>query len=189
MILKSVYGETYLLTLAEVVDNKSLRSILFGGTFRQVQELRFILSDFLGKMVTFKNCLTMLKCASRCSETALYQKAESLFSTDGLDNIVKSNTQGWLVAPLELVVKAVRSAGDPPFQLFCHVASWVKFNCKEPAAINEAMQLLIQYIDMPSMKMKELHYLLNEEPLVQNCTTCIEKLAGAYLSIYTNCAI
>ena len=145
----------------------------------QVKELRYALVDFLGKMTTAETCLTVLQYAIGCNEETLMEKAESLFSTEGLVKIVDCNASAWLTTPLQVVLKALEKQPRDTeeatalytYKVFDHVANWIRFNCKEPSSINKAMKLFIDYIDLEKMDAKDVGYLLDNEPLVSDFLT------------------
>ena len=92
--------------------------------------------------------------------------------TQGLCTLIESSPSVWLVARLDEVNKllkmSVQADKDEVFDLFKHVASWVKHNCEDSDSSNETMELLLEHFDLPRMSMQQLQYLLDEEPLVRS---------------------
>mmetsp|Transcript_4537 Transcript_4537/g.11816 ORF Transcript_4537/g.11816 Transcript_4537/m.11816 type:complete len:148 (+) Transcript_4537:41-484(+) len=133
-----------------------------------------MLHSFLLEGTSEENCLAMLHLALSCNASSLFSKALSIASSN-LKAAVRHGSFVWYSTPLDTVVAIIRSAAkqagrqaSDPFEIFQAVVSWVSFNCKCPGAGNKAMAKFIEHIDLPRMKMKELQYLLDEEPMVSH---------------------
>ena len=118
------------------------------------------------------NGLPVLVHSMKWSEKYLYKRAEAILMTQGLCTLIESSPSVWLVAKLDEVNKllkvSVQADKDEVFDLFKHVASWVKHNCEDSDSSNETMELLLEHFDLPRMSMQQLQYLLDEEPLVRS---------------------
>ncbi|QDZ21943.1 hypothetical protein HOP50_06g44840 [Chloropicon primus] len=193
LILEYVYGEKHELSLSDVEGGQALRDIIFRGTFGQASELRRTISSFVGEVITEESCLDVLNTAFSCMDRTLYKKAERFCLEAGLGRVIESSKPAWYFTQFEVVRHMIEAGAkaekDAPFMLFKHAASWIEHSVHcdrgDAASTNGFMSILLNHIDVSRMKMKEIEHLLDFEPLVQRCSKCIEKLAGAYLHICT----